>query len=78
MTLRGSLNHPEVSVAKEGVLAQSAVAVALGVLLSPLASLLAFVSPGLTHNADCDPLLSQAQALVNPSDIRPREVSPRR
>ena len=66
VTLRGSLKHPAVSVAKGGVLAQSGAAVALGVLLSPLASVLAFVSPGLTRNADCAPLVNQAQALVNP------------
>ena len=62
VTLRGSLKHPTVSIAKGGVVAQSAAAVALGVLLSPLASVLAFVSPGLAHNADCEPLVSQAQA----------------
>ena len=62
VTLRGSLKHPMASIAKGGVVAQSGAAVALGVLLSPLASVLAFVSPGLAHDADCEPLVSQAQA----------------
>lgn len=62
MNLRGTLEHPALGISKGGVVAQSGAAVALGVLLSPLASVLAFVSPGLTHDADCESLVSQAQA----------------
>jgi AsmA family protein len=62
VNLRGSVKHPTVSIEKGALLAQSGAAIALGVLLSPLASVLAFVSPGLSHGADCEPVVSQAQA----------------
>jgi uncharacterized protein involved in outer membrane biogenesis len=68
VAIRGSLEHPQIRLAGHGALAQTGGAVALGVLLTPLATVLAFVSPGLTHNADCAALLAQAQ----PSDHDPR------
>ena len=64
--LQGSLAHPRVHVAGRGVAGQTAAAVALGVLLTPIASVLAFVNPGLAHNADCAALT--AQALPAPAD----------
>lgn len=54
--VRGVLTHPTVGVQPGGAAAQTAAAVALGVLLTPLASILAFVDPGLAKNADCGAL----------------------
>jgi uncharacterized protein involved in outer membrane biogenesis len=58
--VQGSLAHPRLSVSGHGVAGQTAAAVALGVLLTPVASVLAFVNPGLAHNADCAALTAQA------------------
>ncbi len=58
--LQGSLAHPRLSVAGGNVAGQTAAAVALAVLLTPVAGVLAFVSPGLAHNADCAALTAQA------------------
>ena len=58
--LQGNLAHPRLSVSGRGVAGQAAAAVALGVLLTPVASVLAFVNPGLAHNADCAALTAQA------------------
>jgi uncharacterized protein involved in outer membrane biogenesis len=51
--VRGVLTHPTVGIQPGGAAAQTGAAVALGVLLTPLASILAFVDPGLTKDADC-------------------------
>jgi len=51
--VRGVLTHPTVGIQPGGAAAQTAAAVALGVLLTPLASILAFVDPGLAKDADC-------------------------
>jgi hypothetical protein len=40
--------------------ARTAGAVALGVLLTPLASILALIEPGLEKNSDCGKLLQEA------------------
>ena len=37
-------------------------ALALGVLLTPVAAMLAFVDPGLAKDADCTALLAQARS----------------
>jgi uncharacterized protein involved in outer membrane biogenesis len=58
LMIRGTLSHPSVSVEKGKALAQAGVAIALGVALTPLASILAFVDPGLAHDADCAALLA--------------------
>jgi len=51
--VRGVLTHPTVGIQPGAAAAQTAAAVALGVLLTPLASILAFVDPGLAKDADC-------------------------
>jgi AsmA family protein len=58
----GTLAHPQFKLAGEGTATQSGVAVALGVTLTPVAALVAFVNPGLAHNADCAVLLSGVPA----------------
>ena len=51
--VRGTLSHPTLAIQPGNAAAQTAAAVALGVLLTPLASILAFVDPGLAKDADC-------------------------
>jgi uncharacterized protein involved in outer membrane biogenesis len=65
IAVRGTLGHPEVRLSGHGALAQTGAALALGVVLTPLASVLAFVNPGLAHNADCAGLLAQAQTATS-------------
>ncbi len=60
IALRGTLAHPEVRLAGHGVLAQMGAAAALGALLTPAAAVLAFVNPGLAHDANCGALLDEA------------------
>ncbi len=59
---RGTLLHPAVSLEARKAVAQSAEAIALGVALTPLAAVLAFVDPGLAKNADCASLEEEAAA----------------
>jgi hypothetical protein len=61
VTVRGTFPHLEYRLNARDVLVQSAAAVALGVVLTPIGAVLAFVNPGLAHNADCAALLAQAQ-----------------
>jgi hypothetical protein len=60
--VQGALRHPSVSVDAGKSVAQAGGAVALGVLLTPLAAMLAFVDPGLTRDTDCAALLEQVSA----------------
>ncbi len=63
LLIHGPLRHPSISVeAGKSVAAQAGGAVALGVLLTPIAALLAFVDPGLAKDTDCAALLAQAQS----------------
>jgi uncharacterized protein involved in outer membrane biogenesis len=59
--IRGTLRHPSIGIEARNSIAQGAEAVALGVLLTPLAALLAFVDPGLAKDADCAALLAEAK-----------------
>jgi uncharacterized protein involved in outer membrane biogenesis len=59
--IHGTVLHPTFAVQPgAGAAAETAAAVALGVFLTPLASILAFVDPGLTKDADCGALLRAA------------------
>jgi hypothetical protein len=59
--VHGTVLHPTFAVKPgAGAAAETAAAVALGVFLTPLASILAFVDPGLTKDADCGALLRAA------------------
>lgn len=66
VSIRGTVRHPEVRLAGGSALVQTGVAVGLGVALTPLAALLAFIDPGLAHNADCAQLLEQADTSRTP------------
>jgi uncharacterized protein involved in outer membrane biogenesis len=60
--INGTLRHPQAHVGGHGGVAQSGAAVALGVILTPIAAVLGFVNPGLTRDADCASLIAQASA----------------
>jgi AsmA family protein len=62
--VRGTLVHPAIGIQAGKAAAQTAEAVALGVILTPLGGLLAFVDPGLAKDADCASLQTQATASV--------------
>jgi hypothetical protein len=60
--VRGTLTHPSIDLQARNSAAQAAEAVALGVVLTPLAAVLAFVDPGLTKDADCAALMTAGHA----------------
>jgi hypothetical protein len=62
VSVRGTLEHPSVGIGARKTLAQAGEAVALGVVLTPVAAVLAFVDPGLAKDADCAALLAQAKS----------------
>lgn len=61
ITVKGSLAHPALGVEPGQAIAQGGIAAALG-FLSPLASIFAFIDPGLAKDANCGPLLADAKA----------------
>jgi hypothetical protein len=61
ITLRGSLLVPKIGVQPGKLAAQTGGAVALGVLLTPVAAVLAFVDGGLAKDANCGALVGQAE-----------------
>ena len=61
ITVRGSLAHPELGLKAGAALGQGGLAAALA-FLNPLASILAFIDPGLAKDANCGPLLATAKA----------------
>jgi uncharacterized protein involved in outer membrane biogenesis len=65
ITVKGALGHPAVGVDAGAIAAQGGVAVALA-FLNPLASVLAFIDPGLAKDAHCGALLAGAKAKGNP------------
>jgi hypothetical protein len=56
----GTLSKPKVGLKPGNTPGQAALATALGVLATPLASVLAFIDPGLAKDADCGALLAEA------------------
>jgi AsmA family protein len=63
--VRGTLSAPAIRLEPGSLAKQGSVAVALGVLATPLAAILAFVDPGLAKNQNCAQLLASAQAVVD-------------
>src|SRR5262249_5622955 len=59
VTIGGTLHDPSIGVSAKAVAAQAGVAGVAGVLLTPVASLLAFIDPGLADDADCGALLAE-------------------
>jgi uncharacterized protein involved in outer membrane biogenesis len=64
ISLHGTLEHPEVGIKADKLAEQVGEAVALGALLTPAASALAFIDPGLAKDKDCSTVLAQADAGV--------------
>ena len=60
--VRGTLAQPVIGIRARNSIAQVAEAVALSVILTPLAAVLAFVDPGLAKDADCASLFTAADA----------------
>ena len=60
--IKGQLSKPKFGPDKGQLLKQGGIAAALGTLLTPVATLLAFVDPGLAKDQDCSELLAQAHA----------------
>lgn len=58
--VHGTLAHPDIGLKTGDLLAQTGGAIALGALLTPVASVLAFVDRGLAKDANCNALISQA------------------
>ncbi|QDO98857.1 AsmA family protein [Ferrovibrio terrae] len=61
INISGAFSRPSVGVDAAPLAARGAGAIALGVLLTPLASILAFIEPGLETDSDCAALLKQVQ-----------------
>jgi uncharacterized protein involved in outer membrane biogenesis len=80
VTIKGAFAGPSIGVEKGPLAARGAAAVALGVLLTPVASILAFIEPGLGKDSDCAALLNEVQEPANvKSDSKveaPRTASP--
>ena len=70
ITVKGRFARPSIGVEKGPLAARGAAAIALGVLLTPVASILAFIEPGLGKDSDCAALLSEVQ---EPANIRTRD-----
>jgi uncharacterized protein involved in outer membrane biogenesis len=62
LLVRGTLGHPSFSIEPKKPAAQAGGAIALGMLLTPVAAILAFVDPGLARDAACAELLAQARS----------------
>lgn len=60
IAVRGTLLHPSFGLKPGNTVGQGAAAAGLGVLLTPLAAVLAFIDPGLAKDADCSSLLRGA------------------
>jgi hypothetical protein len=59
--VHGTIKHPTFSTDPKKPMAQAGGAIALGVLLTPVAAMLAFVDPGLAKDSDCGALLAEVQ-----------------
>jgi hypothetical protein len=61
ITVKGPFAKPSIGVEAGPLAARAAGAIALGALLTPLASILAFIDPGLEKDSDCGKLLEGAK-----------------
>jgi uncharacterized protein involved in outer membrane biogenesis len=62
IALDGTLSKPKVGLTPGNTPGQVALATALAVVATPLASVLAFIDPGLAKDADCSALLAEARS----------------
>lgn len=63
VTITGPLRRPRVGVEAESLAGRTAAAVALGALFTPIASVLAFVDPGLAEDSDCAARVREAKSM---------------
>jgi uncharacterized protein involved in outer membrane biogenesis len=63
--LEGTFKHPKIVPEAGPVVARVAAAVALGVLLTPPAALLALIDPGGARDSNCPALIAQAEAVAD-------------
>ena len=63
--IHGTLAHPDIGLEPGHLLVQAGSAAALGVLLTPVAAVLAFVDGGLAKNANCATLIQQTEQSKN-------------
>jgi uncharacterized protein involved in outer membrane biogenesis len=75
--VHGALRKPSVSLETGHVAKQTAEAVALGALATPLAAILAFVDPGLAKDADCSALLAEAKQAGVPVSATTATMEPK-
>ncbi|HEY2355976.1 MAG TPA: AsmA family protein [Phenylobacterium sp.] len=68
----GPMLSPKVGVEKGTAIAQGGAAIALGVLLTPVAALLPFVDPGLAKDANCASLVAEGRAQGAPVKTPPQ------
>lgn len=59
--IHGTLEKPKIGLKPGNTPGEIALATALGVLATPLASVVAFIDPGLAKNADCNGLIAEAE-----------------
>jgi uncharacterized protein involved in outer membrane biogenesis len=66
IVVKGHLLDPSIGIDAGSAAKQGAVAVALGVLATPLASIIAFVDPGLAKDQNCAQMLADAENKGSP------------
>ncbi|HEY6923022.1 MAG TPA: AsmA family protein, partial [Steroidobacteraceae bacterium] len=72
--IHGPLKKPKVGLKPGNTPGEIALATALGVLATPLASVIAFIDPGLAQDADCNALITEAeQQGAHPQKAAPKE-----
>lgn len=59
--IHGTLKKPKIGLKPGNTPGEVALATALGVLATPLASVIAFIDPGLAKDADCNALVAEAE-----------------
>jgi len=59
--IHGTLKSPKIGLKPGNTPGEIALATALGVLATPLASVVAFIDPGLAKDADCNALIAEAE-----------------
>ncbi len=78
VSITGTLADPTFGIKPEPLAIQAGAAVALGVLLTPVASVLAFVDPGLAKDKNCVAVLGDAQEDTSGADNSPVKQAPPR
>jgi AsmA family protein len=77
--IKGTLMDPSIGVSATDTIKQGAIAAALGVLVTPVAAVLAFVDPGLAKDQNCAQLVAAAENQGPPapkSDVTPVKGTP--